>query len=203
MASAVGFIQEARTGVEELADEAEEILKALGDSNPGRERLVPLAGPNDVVQLILDPRTLLLLGAAAIVGTSALKKIGDHVGDAVWRKMTEWVRSARARRVHATLAIPTPRRKARNAGIPASDDPEELKRQIAALVILAPQIEAVIQALTISGASLEVNQTTDCSVKLELVTDADGNDALKLRWHIFQRDPNLPGNCELVLPVTK
>jgi hypothetical protein len=190
MASAVGVVLLPggvdRPEIADLVAEADGILRALGEPEPGRETLHGLAGPNDVIQLILDP----WLTAAVVVGVSgvglvagsALKKIGENLGEAIWKRVAAWVKGTKERGFHPGFVIRLDlRQENRNVGLIPADNPEDIARQINALTTFGSGIKDAVTALAGSGAVFAKNIETDCSVKLELVPGPDG-DLLKLKW---------------------
>ena len=179
---------------EELA-EIEAALSAIVDAQPEKERLVGYAGPNEVVQLLIDVATWqnALLGLATLFGAKFVgtfsAELGKLTANEVWknkenyksavkhataapfRRLVAALNSFRRKSQTTTLAVKIEGTQ-RNAGlILTSEDPAVIAWQMGCVMICAEEIRKIV--LDNPDLPWRDFDNPDLSIKIEVLENGD------------------------------
>ncbi len=189
----------------EQADAVEAFAELLDDSVE-RCDLPGLAGPNELLQVVVDAEywervlaaLFLALGTA---GVSFSHRIGAHLADEVWHKraelthalksvpasalakLVEILRQTRAKGNTISATIPHKINTVRNAGLViTAEAPGDIVAQLAVFAGKAKAIEAFLnQVVSGEGRFLSLSTNPDCSTRVEI--NADGKIVIPAMFH--------------------
>jgi hypothetical protein len=180
----------------ELEDLSASLAEAAG-ARPVEEKVQGLAGPNDILQLVIDAvnwkTALEVLGV--FLGGRFLKSFADELGKqagaSLWknkkhyyeavkstassalRQFTDSIRAIRAKDQVVAVAIKIPG-SGRNAGLVlTSDDDAELLWQIANVYRCAVEIAAIIEPMVGDPVAMQKSGTIAVSVRVEVLENGD------------------------------
>lgn len=183
---------------EELEEFTLAVSKLTG-LTPSEEKLFGFAGPNDVVQIILDAASwaLVLKGTVAFLGgkflSSYISELGKHAAlktieafqakesnsesniDAdSFMELVVAIKKLREKGQTVTIAVKLPDTP-RNAGfIIETDDPREIAKQISFIAIHTEEIQNSYQAIINKGGKVpRTGNNPDMSLKIELLENGD------------------------------
>ncbi len=180
---------------DELAEMSDAIVDLTGDE-PQKEQVVGFAGPNDVVQILIDAENWqkVLLAIGTVFGWFVLhfsQELGKLAAADVWKDKSKYyevlrktsaapfhrlmraIQALRAKHQTVSVAVKVPGTP-RNAGLVlASDDPAEVAWQICNVVRCSVEIRAIV--LATRQANPDSPPTTgdnpDMSIVIETLDD--------------------------------